>query len=204
MLSYYSYKMVRDFGFAPNPFNGICTLATCKPAIRKYAEIGDWVIGSGSVSTNLVGQVIYLMKISEKLTFDEYWNDQRFQSKKPVMNVGLKRMHGDNIYNRLANGEWQQQYSQHSKYNGVEEPAHKKTDLGGEYVLLANYFFYFGDKHFLVPQEFKPICSNVRDRMKIKDQELAERFIKYVEANFNPGVIGDPIDWIHYNQFTLF
>src|SRR5712671_5339411 len=31
----YSYVVARDFGFAPNPFFGVCTLATCKPDIRK-------------------------------------------------------------------------------------------------------------------------------------------------------------------------
>ncbi len=28
----------RDYGFAPNPFHGICTLATCKPVIRRVAR----------------------------------------------------------------------------------------------------------------------------------------------------------------------
>ena len=34
----YSYIVARDFGFAPNPFNGVLTLATCKPIVRKGAE----------------------------------------------------------------------------------------------------------------------------------------------------------------------
>ena len=29
----YSYVVARDYGFAPNPFNGILTLAACKPVI---------------------------------------------------------------------------------------------------------------------------------------------------------------------------
>lgn len=41
----YSYIVARDYGFAPNPFYGICTLATCKPIIRKHCEVGDYVIG---------------------------------------------------------------------------------------------------------------------------------------------------------------
>jgi hypothetical protein len=40
--------VARDYGFAPNPFFGVCTLATCKPKIRKAAAIGDWVVGTGS------------------------------------------------------------------------------------------------------------------------------------------------------------
>ena len=40
----YSYVITRDYGFAPNPFGGICTLATCKPGIRNHATVGDWVV----------------------------------------------------------------------------------------------------------------------------------------------------------------
>ena len=31
----YEYVMTSDSGFAPNPFHGACTLACCKPKIRK-------------------------------------------------------------------------------------------------------------------------------------------------------------------------
>ncbi|WP_171031592.1 hypothetical protein [Eubacterium sp. BSD2780061688b_171218_H5] len=31
----YEYVMKCDTGFAPNPFYGTCTLACCKPRIRK-------------------------------------------------------------------------------------------------------------------------------------------------------------------------
>ena len=36
----YSYVITRDYGFAPNPFWNICSLATCKPQIRERALIG--------------------------------------------------------------------------------------------------------------------------------------------------------------------
>jgi hypothetical protein len=44
----HSYVVARDYGFAPNPFFGVCTLATCKPLIRRIAHIGDWIVGTGS------------------------------------------------------------------------------------------------------------------------------------------------------------
>jgi len=37
----YSYTVRYDDGAAPNPFNGMCTLAICKPAIRRTAAPGD-------------------------------------------------------------------------------------------------------------------------------------------------------------------
>ena len=50
-MKLYSYIVARDFGFAPNPFYGFCTLATCKPKIREHASVGDWVVGTGARSS---------------------------------------------------------------------------------------------------------------------------------------------------------
>lgn len=41
----YSYIVTHDTGFAPNPFHGVLTLACCKPAIRRAAEVGDVIVG---------------------------------------------------------------------------------------------------------------------------------------------------------------
>ncbi len=48
-MKIYSYVVRYDAGFAPNPFGEFSTLATCKPRIRKKIQVGDWVIGTGSV-----------------------------------------------------------------------------------------------------------------------------------------------------------
>ena len=77
----YSYIVARDYGFAPNPFYGFCTLATCKPRIRKKAEVGDWVIGTGSKSKGRDGHLVYAMRVTETMSFDEYWADSRFHRK---------------------------------------------------------------------------------------------------------------------------
>jgi len=62
--SLYIYVVDRDFGFAPNPFHGFCTLATCKPIIRGNATVGDWIMGVGGTRLNATGKCIYLMKIT--------------------------------------------------------------------------------------------------------------------------------------------
>ena len=94
----YSYVVARDYGFAPNPFHGICTLATCKPRIRRSAEVGDWIIGTGSKPNGMQGQLIYAMKVTDSCTFDEYWTNPSFQCKKPNLRGSLKQAYGDNIY----------------------------------------------------------------------------------------------------------
>ncbi len=82
-MQLYSYVVARDFGFAPNPFFGTCTLATCKPDIRRSAIVGDWIVGTGSKTRKRHGNLVYVMKVAEKMTFNQYWEDRRFQLKKP-------------------------------------------------------------------------------------------------------------------------
>src|SRR3981081_4702898 len=72
-LRLHSYVVARDYGFAPNPFYGICTLATCKPVIRRTAAIDDCVIGTGSKSRGREGRLVYVMRMDEILTYDTYW-----------------------------------------------------------------------------------------------------------------------------------
>jgi hypothetical protein len=43
MTRLFSYTIPVDDGAAPNPFRGMCTLAICKPTIRRVAKKGDWV-----------------------------------------------------------------------------------------------------------------------------------------------------------------
>ena len=73
----YSYIVANDTGFAPNPFHGYCTLATCKPRIRKTARVGDWIVGTGSKRNGKAGYAVYAMRVTEIMTFDEYWSDPR-------------------------------------------------------------------------------------------------------------------------------
>ena len=140
-MCYYSYKIIRDYGFAPNPFFGYCTLACCKPHIRKKAEVGDWIIGTGANANNLLNRLIFIMRISEKITFEEYWNDKRFTRKKPVLNGSLVKIHGDNIYHK-QNNDWHQLDSHHSNIEGIINSDNLKQDLSGEFVLISTEFVY--------------------------------------------------------------
>jgi hypothetical protein len=44
-MTLFSYVVRWDHGFAPNPFHGACTLATCKAEIRKKAKVARLAIG---------------------------------------------------------------------------------------------------------------------------------------------------------------
>ena len=51
-LKMWSYRIVHDKQFAPNPFKGVLTLATCKPLIRRSNESrpGVWIAGFAAYS----------------------------------------------------------------------------------------------------------------------------------------------------------
>lgn len=139
----FSYKLSRDFGFAPNPFHGICTLATCKPQIRRSAQVGDIVIGCGSQELKMQGRIIFAMKVSEKISFDEYWNDPRFEMKKPSFKSSRSMGYGDNIYHHEGD-QWRQEDSHHSFANGVTNFDNQNRDTGADHVLISNDFIYWG------------------------------------------------------------
>ncbi|PCJ85805.1 MAG: hypothetical protein COA54_10440 [Thiotrichaceae bacterium] len=144
----YTYAITRDFGFAPNPFHGLCTLATCKPGIRKGAKIGDWVMGIGGSNLRIVKRkCILLMKISEKINFQNYWDDDRFSLKKPLRNGSRVQMLGDNIYHKDINGDWIQEDSHHSNPDGTPNVVNLNRDTGdSDQVLISSYFLYFGNQ----------------------------------------------------------
>lgn len=141
----YIYVVDRDFGFAPNPFHGCCTLATCKPGIRKGARVGDWVMGVGGVRLKSTGRCVYLMRVSEVSTFDEYWSDQRFELKKSLRNGSLVMMVGDNIYHHDEPlGGWVQEDSHHSNTDGSPNMNNLQKDTSSANVLISSHFYYFG------------------------------------------------------------
>lgn len=144
----YVYVISRDFGFAPNPFHGICTLATCKPKIRNSANVGDWIMGvGGNALGEARGKCILLMKVSEKIGFQDYWNDEQYALKKAIRNGSDVRMLGDNIYHKDEGTEWIQEDSHHSNSDGSINYVNLKRDTGqSDRVLISRYFLYFGSE----------------------------------------------------------
>lgn len=68
----FRYVVRYDNGTAPWPFGDICSLAICKPAIRRAAQVGDWIIGFRS---RRPGDVVWVMQVEEclevKASFDK-------------------------------------------------------------------------------------------------------------------------------------
>lgn len=154
-MTLFSYVVARDYGFAPNPFYGVCTLATCKPNIRSVAVVGDWIIGTGGADNRLSGRLVFAMQVAEKLSFDEYWSDPRFALKKPRLNGSLKQAYGDNIYHRGTGGEWMQEKSHHSLPSGAPNPLNVNQDTKADAVLIGFKFVYWGGSGPSIPAQFR-------------------------------------------------
>lgn len=195
----YSYIVRYDFGFAPNPFHGWCTLATCKQDMRPHVTIGDWVVGTGSKGHDLAGHLIYAMQVQEILTYDAYWNDPRFQVKKPNPRGSLKQRYGDNIYHKDAKGNWIQENSRHSLEGGLPNPEHVERDTKADAVLASQRFFYYGRRAPTIPKTFRDwegrdVCQ---DRPAFRcnfPDEMRDAFVEWLEEG-DGGYLGVPNDW---------
>jgi hypothetical protein len=198
-MAYFSYKIEHDFGLAPNPFGGYCTLAVCKPTIRnnKALKVGDWIFGTGSAKLKLLHYLIYAMKVEEKITLESYWVDHRFQYKKPVINGSLVQMYGDNFYHRDRNtNRWVQENSAHSLNGGVTNRKHRKTDTTGNYALISKSFYYFGNNAVEIPEKYFDICNEGRNmKGPAIPIDVAEKFVSWLQQKYLTGIHGDPINW---------
>ncbi|MBS7458320.1 hypothetical protein [Coralloluteibacterium stylophorae] len=204
MARIHSYVVRYDSGFAPNPFYGYCTLATCKPNIRRSADIGDWVVGSGSNDRTVRrgGRLVYAMRVTEAMTFDEYGADPRFEYKKPYRNGSRKQSCGDNIYFRAVPGAaWQQRDSFHSRLNGTLNPDHVARDTGVNRVLISNDFVYFGGEGPEFPEELKdqqdrPLCKTGRGLTTFDDAQLIANLEQWIRSFNVSGYQGAPFEWL--------
>ena len=192
------YVVDRDFGFAPNPFHGLCSLATCKPRIRNSASEGDWIIGVGGKRLQAKDKCVFLMKITETLKYDEYWSKPRFLIKRPLRNGSLVMMVGDNVYHKGVDGNWIQEDSHHSNSDGTINQKNLMRDTSSENVLLSNHFYYFGKAAPLVDLDSIGYKNTIGYSKKSLSDKKISRFIQQLEkANTSKlnTVVADPFDF---------
>ncbi len=178
-MKVYSYVVARDYGFAPNPFFGVCTLATCKPRIRGVTRMGDWVIGTGSKSYDLGSHLVFAMRVTEILSYDQYWADPRFRAKRPMLRGSVKQAYGDNIYHHGRDGQWIQENSHHSLPGGRKNLANVRHDTQTSSVLIATDFVYWGSSGPMIPRRLRALCSH-----------------RGHKCNFPPEFAADVISWV--------
>jgi hypothetical protein len=202
----FTYKLVSDTGFAPNPFGETLTLATCKPQIRHCKGKGDWIAGFTSVSLtgDPVGEerLIYLMQVAEKLHIGEYFQDSRFQTKIPDMTAkGPEAKAGDNIYRPCVVGAFEGEHFEqlpNPNHWGDNMPSQDdlERDISGQYVLVAGEYYYFGRDALAIPPELRPAVPRAQSAHgALTEEAQAHRFIEFVRSQCKPGRNGAPHTW---------
>jgi hypothetical protein len=171
-----------DRGSAPNPYWGICTLVICKPAIRRTARVGDWVVGFGSKSSpigDVSGRLAYAMKVTDVVTMREY--DRLCRTKRSNKIPDLQ----STDYRRRV-GDCQYDYSQGPEpiiRPGVHNERNRKRDLGGKNALLSEHFYYFGNKPVELPEHLKPIIHSTQGHKSSMNSPYVDAFVEWIEGS---------------------
>ena len=142
------------------------------------------------------------MRVTEILTFDEYWNDRRFIRKRPNFSSSVKNAYGDNIYHRDTDTqEWIQENSHHSHDDGTPDGENVRHDTKTDRVLVSNHFFYWGGygpqipHRFLGPEGIDIQCLRCGHKNRFPKSTVSE-FIDWIESEFECNqFFGRPLDW---------
>jgi hypothetical protein len=179
MMNLYSYCLRFDNGAAPNPYWGTCTLAICKPAIRRVARVGDWVVGLGSRDSptgDISSRMVYAMKVTKVLSMKDYDKFCRISLTEKLpdwTSSDFRRKVGDCIYDFR---ETRQPFLRRS----IHPEENRQTDLAGENVLLSEHFYYFGDKAVELPEILLPLVHSTQGYKSLANAPYVDKFLEWV------------------------
>lgn len=171
----YTYCIPFDDGAAPNPFWELCTLNICKPAIRRTAKKGDWVVATGSKRFGFEGKVVYAMEVTEIMTMQEYQTYCKTQLQEKIPNwessLYIERV-GDCIYDFTSTPP--------TVAASVHDQRHMARDLGGKKTLLSNHFYYFGEEPRELPESLLKIVNQRQAHRSTANQPYFDEFVEWI------------------------
>lgn len=189
MPKFYFYKLTVDDGSAPCVQNDFLSLAICKPMIRSTADVGDFILGFAANSLSPDNRLIYVARVTDKLTGGAYWAGRRFADRE------------DCIY------EWRRSMlilRPDAKHH--RQTSYLERDLGPHpfysrgSVLVSDDFRYFGAAGTCAYKDQFPLIKEAVERLGQghrvwHTQELAhqlESLKDFLWAERSERVVGEP------------
>ncbi len=183
----FRYVVRIDRGGSPNPDHGWCSLAVCKPQIRRTARVGDWIVG---LRSRVNDEVIYAMRVDEVLGLNAYWRDLRFKAKRPG-----RTPTPDNFYRADRTGVLTRV---ENDLHGADDSA---RDTAGLHALVSWHFWYFGANSPPLPNHLIHLVHSgqghaLHTRRRPGDIDHLTQWLSHWPA----GVLGDPVDRPSYRR----
>ena len=181
MTRIHRYVLRHDSGMAPHPWEGIISLATCKPDIRAHAIKGDWVLGNRSAPHH--ERVVWAGRVSEVVEVGEY--PGRFP----------RRL--DALYPPGPDGVPERDRSKLRWYHDSERD--RTTDTRGRILLFdPQCSWYFGADARSLPGEIVHLAHKwIGHSNRTKPGDIVA-LLAWLESESAPGIIGkprDPLAW---------
>ena len=117
-----------------------------------------------------------------------YFDDPRFEAKKPNLRGDWKERCGDNFYSQNSDGSW----NQHRNRFHIG-PTYLAKDTRRPFVFVSHRYWYFGRNAVAIPNEFAPLIGGRGIRVR-HPAMLSERFVTWVTSEFKQGITGLPND----------
>lgn len=181
-MRFYRYVVASDFGMAPCPQDGLLSLATCKPVLRRKARIGDFVAGFAP-SPAPSGLLVYAARIVEVVEWHEY-GDRYTQKQR-----------SDSVYGLAPDGKWR------PRLPGYHcEPEEQERDRSAPVLIFdPNTTWYFGNQAQMVPDPLVHWSVGGRGtltgrgyRVDDIDADDPAGMLAWLIATFAPGLHGQP------------
>lgn len=201
-----------DNAHAPNPYFGVCTLATCALHVRRSAKPGDLIVGLGARGYHIIddrnpsatrkqdigfrGRVVYAMLVSQTLTWPQYIRHctETLVGKIPDMDGRYEQRCGDCQYELVTRDSGGYELKQ---IDGLHVPSQADSDLRAG-VLLGHEFFYAGSRAAPAPEWLAALQAKGQEPVR-HTGATAQRALDWF-AGEPRGILGKPMlhKLVHY------